>query len=166
MDLPAAVPGTMRSVSRLHIENLLLEAKQSERKRAILRLHEHHEPVQRMVNALIPGTYVPPHKHENPDKVELFNILLGRIAVLHFGDAGDITNIILLEEHGPNRIVDIAPRTYHALLPLEPSAALEIIQGPYDPVTHKQFAPWAPREDAPKAQDYMLHLQSVIDNWR
>ena len=166
MNLSPAEHGAMRSISRLHIENLLLEAKQSERKRAILRLHEHHEPVQRMVNALVPGTYVTPHKHENPDKVELFSIVLGRIAVLHFNDLGDVTNIIVLEERGTERIVDIAPRTYHSLLPLEPSAALEIIQGPYDTATHKQFAPWAPQEGTPKAQDYMLHLQSIVHNWR
>ena len=34
---------------------------QSPRKRTIFRLHEHHEPVQRMVNT------IRPHKHQDPE---------------------------------------------------------------------------------------------------
>lgn len=156
----------IRTITRFQIEDLIAQAKQSPRKRQIYRLHEHHEPVQRMVNALIPGTYVTPHKHENPDKVELFNILAGRLAVLAFDERGEITTVIELDATGTTRIVDIAPRTYHAIIPLEPCAALEIIEGPYDPATHKTFAPWAPLEDNPKASDYLMYLTSIVDNWR
>jgi cupin fold WbuC family metalloprotein len=156
----------LRSISQVEIEELIFQAKQSPRKRAILRLHEHEEPVQRMVNALIPGTYVPPHKHENPDKVELFAILKGKIAILQFNERGDVEVIIKLEAEGNVKIIDIPPRVYHGLLVLEPSAVLEIIQGPYDAATHKYFAPWAPLESDPKAVDYLMYLTSIVDNWR
>lgn len=156
----------MRSISQRDIETLMQRAHSSPRKRAILRLHEHHEPVQRMVNALLPGTYVQPHKHENPDKVELFNILVGKIAAIHFDARGNVQEVFLLEATGETRIVDIPPRTFHTLLALEPSAALEIIQGPYDATTHKTFATWSPAEDSPKAGDYLMYLQSIVDNWR
>ena len=156
----------LRTITRLDIDDLMREARSSQRKRAILRLHRHEEPVQRMVNALLPGTYIAPHKHENPDKVELFNILFGKVAVLQFTELGKVEEIVKLDAQGDIRIVDIAPRTYHTIIPLEPSAALEIIQGPYIAETHKQFASWAPQEGNAKAGDYLMYLTSIVDNWK
>lgn len=156
----------MRAITRLELDNLLAEAKQLPRKRAILRLHEHHEPVQRMVNAILPGSYVTPHKHENPDKVELFSLLLGWVAVVQFNDLGEIVEVQTLSESSPTRLVEIAPRTYHTVIAQEPSAVLEIIEGPYNAETHKKFAPWAPREEHLRARDYLLYLASVVDNWK
>lgn len=156
----------LRTLTIHDIHNLIGIARESPRKRKIFRLHEHYEPVQRMVNALIPGTYIMPHKHETPDKVELFSILVGRCAVLRFADNGSIKEVIVLDEKGTNRIVDIAPRTYHSLIPLEPCAVLEIIQGPYDALTHKQMAPWAPAEGTPHADDYRMYLESLVQKWR
>jgi len=152
----------IRAITQQMIEDLIVQAAASPRKRTIYRLHDHEEPVQRMVNAMIPGTYTPPHKHENPDKVELFSILVGKVAVLHFDDAGRIETVCVLAERGPVKIVDIAPRTYHALVVLEPSAVMEIIQGPYDARTHKQFAPWAPPENTPEAADYLRQIEREV----
>ncbi|MGA8322255.1 MAG: WbuC family cupin fold metalloprotein [Xanthobacteraceae bacterium] len=51
-------------VDAMAIAELLGKAASSERKRAHLLLHGgHHDPVQRMVIALEPGTYVRPHRH-------------------------------------------------------------------------------------------------------
>lgn len=157
--------GHMRAIRQVEIEQLIWQASKSTRKRAILRLHEHEEVVQRMVNAVLPGTYVPPHKHENPDKVELFSILKGQVAVLRFNDIGEIDSVLLLDEHGPIKIVEIPPRTYHSIVALEPSAVLEIIQGPYDVATHKKIADWAPPEDSLKARDYLIYMTSIVENW-
>lgn len=156
----------IRTISQAMLDDLLAQAAASPRKRTIYRLHEHKEPVQRMINALLPGTYTPPHKHENPDKVELFSILIGKIALLHFDEAGGVQQVHILDAAGPLRIADIAPRTYHALVALEPSAALEIIQGPYDARTHKQFAPWAPAENDAGAGDYLRYMEDVVTQWR
>lgn len=156
----------IRSISDTMIEDLMMQAALSERKRAIFRLHQHEEPVQRMVNALIPGTYVRPHKHENPDKTELFAILKGRLAVMQFDISGQVQAVIHLDSEGDVKIVDIAPRVYHAVLALEPSAVLEIIQGPYDAATHKQFAPWAPPEDVPASRDYLAKLETIARTWQ
>ena len=156
---------TLRSITQIEIDDLILQAKKDARKRKIFRLHEHHEPVQRMVNAMVPGTYITPHKHEDPDKVELFNILKGSVAVLQFNETGEVEIVIRLESNGQNKIVDIPPRRYHTLIPLEPSALLEIIQGPYDASSHKRFAPWAPREEDSKANDFLMYLTSIVHNW-
>lgn len=159
---PSAGSSVIRTITQQMLADLIAQAAESPRKRTIYRLHEHEESVQRMVNALVPGTYTPPHKHENPDKVELFTILVGRIALLHFDDAGNVQSIFVLDASGPLKIADIAPRTYHALVALEPSAALEIIQGPYDARTHKQFGPFAPAEDSADAAAYLRWMESEV----
>lgn len=155
----------MRAITQVEIEQLIWQASKSTRKRAILRLHEHEESVQRMVNAVLPGTYVPPHKHETPDKVELFSILKGKVAVLKFNEIGEIDAVLPLDDNGPIKIVEIPPRTYHSIVALKPSAMLEIIQGPYVAFTHKQLAEWAPPEDSPKARDYLIYMTSIVENW-
>ena len=152
----------IRTITRGMIDDLIAEAAQSPRKRTIYRLHDHEDPVQRMVNAMVPGTYTPPHKHENPDKVELFSILVGKIAVIHFSETGDIDDVAVLDAEGAVRVVDIAPRTYHALVVLQPSAAVEIIQGPYNAQTHKQFAAWSPAEGSHEASAYLKQLEQRV----
>jgi cupin fold WbuC family metalloprotein len=154
----------MRVITATEIDALMAEANLQGRRRTILRLHEHEEPVQRMVNAILPGSYIAPHKHENPDKVELFNILRGRVAVLRFSPVGDVDDIVVLEQGGENVIAEIPPRVYHSLVAIEPAALLEIIQGPYEAATHKKIAPWAPEEDNYYARDFYLYLESIVHN--
>lgn len=152
----------LRTIDQVFITNMMYQAAESPRRRAIYRLHEHHEPVQRMINAILPGSYIPPHKHEDPDKVELFAILTGRAACLRFDNTGIIDQVVVLDADGPNRVVDIPPRTWHTLVALTPSALVEIIQGPYEASTHKRFAPWAPQEDMPGAAEYLRQLEAAI----
>lgn len=156
------MPAALRAISQHMIDDLLVQAAQSPRLRAIYRLHEHEEPVQRMINAIMPGSYVQPHKHENPDKVELFAILKGCVACLQFDPQGNLQLVVMLDASGSNRVVDIPPRTYHSLIALEPAALVEIIQGPYDATSHKQFAAWAPAEGSPNAVEYLRQLEAQV----
>ena len=153
----------MRTITETMIDDLIKAAYESPRKRTIYRLHEHEEPVQRMINAVIPGTYVTPHQHGNPPKVELISILKGRVAVLEFTENGSISKVHFLEENGPTKIIDIAPGEYHSMVALEPSAVLEIVQGPFNPETHKQFAEWAPLEGQPNTKAYLHQLEEKIE---
>lgn len=152
----------MRTISQEDITRLIEEAGQSERKRTILRLHEHEEPVQRMVNALVPGTYVTPHRHAAPPKVELIAILRGTVAVLKFAETGDVAEVYVLEENGETPVVEIAPGEIHNMVALTPSAVLEIVQGPYDPATHKQFAAFAPVEGRDGTGDYLASIERIV----
>jgi cupin fold WbuC family metalloprotein len=138
----------MRPIDHSLLDTLITEAEASPRKRAIYRFHEHEEPVQRMLNAVRDDSYVQPHRHANPDKVELFVALSGRLLALTFDDEGHVLNHFVLDPQGPVMGCEIPPRTYHAVLALDPVAvALEIIEGPYDAATHKQFATWAPADE-------------------
>lgn len=152
----------MRTITQQMIIELIDAAKEAPRKRTMYRLHEHEEPVQRMVNALVPGTYVAPHQHGNPPKVELISILRGHVAVLKFSETGELTEIHHVQEDGPTQIVDIAPGEFHSMVALGDSAVLEIGQGPYVAETHKQFATWAPLEGEDGAADYLRQLETKI----
>ena len=67
------------------IKPLTIKAANSVRKRTNYNFHKRNDdPLQRMLNVLQPGTYVQPHKHENPDKRETFIILQGRLLIILF----------------------------------------------------------------------------------
>ena len=152
----------MRPITDELIQGMIQQAAASPRGRVPYNFHEPHEPVQRMINALIPGTYVTPHKHEDPDKVELIAVLSGRAAMLHYDADGAIEQIFIMDADGPVRGVDIPARVYHNFVALTPCAVLEIIQGPYNPDTHKKFAPWAPKEGTAETAAYLAQLERVI----
>ncbi|MBC6935661.1 MAG: cupin fold metalloprotein, WbuC family [Chloroflexi bacterium] len=152
----------MRPITQQLIDSLIAQAAESPRRRVPYNFHRYDEPVQRMINAILPGSYITPHKHENPDKVELIAPLVGRAALVHFSDSGDVQQIFILDPNGSTRGVDIPPRVYHNFVALTPCAVLEIIQGPYHPDTHKQFAPWAPHEGTPEAVAYLRGLEEQI----
>src|SRR5512135_3241983 len=78
----------MRPITQEMIDDLITQAAQSPRKRVPYNCHEYHETVQRMINAIVPGSYVTPHKHENPDKVELIAPLTGRAAMVQYSNSG------------------------------------------------------------------------------
>lgn len=152
----------MRPITQQLLDDLLQQAARDPRGRIPYRFHEHHEPVQRMLNAITPGSYVTPHKHENPDKVELIAVLTGTAVMFEYSDTGDITEMHRMEVTGPVRGVDIPPRVYHNFVAVTPCVVLEIIQGPYHAETHKKFAPWAPLEGTPESLAYLALLESRI----
>jgi cupin fold WbuC family metalloprotein len=153
----------MRVLSHEFLLDLLEQARQSPRQRINYNLHEAHDTVQRMLNVMQPGTYVTPHKHENPDKVELITPLIGRVAAFHFDAEGNVNAHYVLQADSGLRVVDIPPRTYHAFYALEPAVILEIIQGPYEAATHKKFAPWAPMEGGEGTGAYLARLMAMVE---
>jgi cupin fold WbuC family metalloprotein len=146
------------------IDNVSHKAKQSTRRRMNYNFHLNHEdPLHRLLNAMEPGTYVQPHKHENPDKFEIFLALRGRFVVFTFDDEGNITDHIILDAQQGNYGVEIAARTYHTLVSLESgSVAYEVKAGPYSASTSKDFAPWAPAEGDKAVQDYLQNLLTAV----
>lgn len=152
----------MKPITDALIAQVAEAAAASPRRRMNHDFHEAHEVVQRMLNALRDDSYVRPHRHADPDKVEAFMALSGRFLCVTFDDEGAVTGHAVLDPAGPTRGAEIPPRTWHSLLALDPVAvAFEIIQGPYDPATHKSFASWAP-EDAEEGLAYMRALRDRL----
>ena len=138
----------MIKINEAFISIVSQKAKESPRKRINFNFHkEDTATLQRMLNAMEPGTYIRPHKHENPDKVEAFFALRGRILIVEFDNKGKITEHIILDAKKGNFGAEIAARTWHTVISLESgSVAYEVKDGPYDVRIDKFFAPWAPKE--------------------
>ena len=130
------------------IQPISEKAQKSSRKRHIYNFHKYAEdPFQRMINAIEPYSYIQPHKHENPDKREVFFILKGKILVVEFDNDGKITEHIVLEAKTENVAVEIPEATWHCIISLaKGSVTYEAKDGPYNPENDKIFAPWAPKE--------------------
>jgi cupin fold WbuC family metalloprotein len=142
------------------ITEVIKEAKSSKRKRINYNFHKTYDArVQRMLNVMEPGTYVQPHKHENPDKVEAFIILKGKALVVEFNDNGDIITYCVISAGEGTYGAEIAPRVWHCILPLElDTVVYEAKDGPYSALTDKHFATWAPKEGEKECDQYYKAL--------
>lgn len=136
----------MKRITRLDLASLAAEAQAAPRRRKNLNLHASlDDPVQRLLNALEPGTYVRPHRHATPAKWELMTVVSGRAVLLALSDDGVVQERVDLDHDNP--IVEIPPATWHMLAALEPGTVLlEVKPGPYGPTTPADFADWAPAE--------------------
>lgn len=146
----------MIKINEQFIEETSRIAKTAKRKRMNYNFHkEDAATLQRMLNAMEPGTYIQPHKHEDPDKTEAFFVLRGRILLIEFEDDGTISDHIILDAKNGNYGGEIAPGTWHTLISLEAnSVAYEVKDGPYDQKVDKNFASWAPSEGDESCQIY------------
>ncbi|PRZ02238.1 WbuC family cupin fold metalloprotein [Marinilabilia salmonicolor] len=155
----------MKLIDESLLDALSAEAGSSDRKRKNLNYHFGDADVlQRMLNAFEPGTYVRPHKHENPAKREVFILLRGRLMMFFFDDTGRVTHRQLLDPEAGKYAVEIAPGEWHMAVSLEAGTVVyEVKDGPYDPSSDKQFAPWAPAEGTQDADVWLEKL--MVDHF-
>lgn len=146
------------------LNGLTQKANQSPRRRLNHNFHEElADPINRMLNALEPGTYIQPHKHENPDKREVFIVLRGSLVVVFFDDSGNPNEFVLLDPENGNYGVEVPVGAWHSLFALEAGTVIyEVKDGPYSPLDDKNFASWAPREGEPECEAY---LKMMIDRY-
>jgi cupin fold WbuC family metalloprotein len=150
----------LKIVSDHLLNELSQKAASSPRLRLNLNFHEDlADPVNRMLNAFEPGTYIQPHKHENPDKREVFIVLSGKLVMVIFDDSGNPSDFILLDPQKGTYAIEIPPRTWHTVISLESGTVVyEIKDGPYIQAVDKDFAPWAPKEGDQNCAEYLTRL--------
>ncbi len=138
----------MTRIDAAGLEELSSSAREGGRLRANRNLHpDLGDPVQRMLNAFEPGTYVRPHRHLEPPKWELFLALSGAAVCLTFDDTGTVTERCEIRAGGPVIGLEIPAGAWHSVAALGPGTVLfELKPGPYSPLADKDFAPWAPAE--------------------
>ncbi len=155
----------MIAIDRSLVSSVTEKAVDSPRLRKNFNFHtDFADPVNRMLNAFEPGTYVRPHKHESPDKCEVFILLTGRAAAIRFDDSGSIVEHVVLDNANGIYGVEFAPREWHMIISLASGTVLyEVKPGPYAPLTDKNFAPWAPAEGSPETGNYLASLIAALD---
>ena len=74
------------------------QARTDDRLRKNYNFHERpDDPVNRLLNALEPGSYLPAHRHLNPAKDEAIVVLRGSVASFIFDDRGEIAECAVID---------------------------------------------------------------------
>ena len=155
----------MKIINKQLLDETTERAKQSPRLRMNYNFHESlDDPINRLLNALEPDTYLCPHRHCNPDRDEMFLLLRGKVAVFLFDDYGGITDMLMLNPLDGCYGAEIQSGIWHGLLALESgSIVYEIKQGPFAPLTPENMAPWAPSADNAKGvKEFLVKLKKYI----
>jgi len=154
----------MQKITESLLNETLEKAQSSPRKRINHNFHSSlDENYQRMLNCLLPGTYLRPHRHKDPPKNESFIVLKGKLVVFEFDNSGKIIDYIVLDAEKGNYGVDFQPDTWHSVVAITPCVVFESKDGPYSPLNDKDFASWAPMEGSPEAENYIQKLLNHIE---
>jgi len=138
------------------------EAAASPRRRKNRNFHPRDDhPGHRLLNALMADTYIPPHRHLDPNKDETYVVLRGLIGLVLFDDSGTVVRTAKVGAGGAAIGVDVAHGTWHTAIALADNTVfLEAKAGPYLPFTEAERAPWAPAENSPEAAAYLERLKA------
>jgi len=157
----------IQAITSSLLDDLLSRAAVSPRRRAIHCLHEGDwEHCHRMLNALTPGTYVRPHRHDSDHQSEAFILLRGRLALLLFDEDGNVnfTHSRILSPTAGLFGMDIPPRLWHSLVALEDAVIYEVKGHPaggYVQERDKNFAMWSPEEGSAESEAYLQKMEEV-----
>lgn len=134
--------GAGKRLTRSALDDLAGAAQASPRGRSHLLWHpEPQDPVQRLLIALQPGTYIRPHCH--PEQWELLMMIAGEVELLGFDADGTLTERLPLAANGDCVGMELPPGHWHTLRVTAPASLLEIKPGP---LRAASFADWAPAE--------------------
>jgi cupin fold WbuC family metalloprotein len=160
---PAATKSCHEAVAFLDrdlVQRKAYDASRSLRRRDIHVFHRgDDDPLQRMLNAIQPGSYIRPHRHLDPPKSESVILLQGMLGYVSFRDDGmpQDDSFLLLDLDRGVLGCDIRPGVWHTIFALVPDTVVfEVKPGPYSPANDKDFAPWAPEEFIPASREQSL----------
>ncbi len=115
------------------LNKVTAEAEASPRLRMNFNLHESLDAkAQRLINVLLPGTPLPIHRHKHT--AETYVLLRGKMFVIFYDDLGGQVERYLLDPAQGNYGVQIPKGQWHTVEVIEPSAILEVKDGPYTPL--------------------------------
>ena len=72
------------------LDQVVKEARASERRRMNFNFHQLEDPANRMLNAIEPESYIRPHRHLEPPRDEAFFVMRGKGVVVLFNDDGSV----------------------------------------------------------------------------
>jgi len=143
---------------------LCAQSRSSPRRRAHHALHQSDtDLVHRLFVAIQPDSYVPAHRHLDPNKSETLVVLRGRLGFLEFDDLGAILVQQILCPQDDSWGITIPAGNWHSLIALQPDTLFfEAKAGPYLALTENERAPWAPPEGSPEPALALARLASLF----
>lgn len=121
----------MKIIDSELLDGICKQAKENPRLRMNYNLHtELDEPVQRLLNALEPGTEIPVHRHRHSD--ETYLVIRGSLFVILFDENKKLLNKVLLDPKEGTYGVSVPAGQWHSIEVLESDTVIfEIKEGPY-----------------------------------
>lgn len=115
------------------MDDLMTKAQASPRLRMNLDLRTTpDDQSQRMLNAMLPGTVLPIHRHTTSTEVVV--MLRGRMDEIFFDDQGHETSRFHLDSTTGNCALSIPLGMWHTVEVFEPTVIFEAKDGPYAPL--------------------------------
>lgn len=116
------------------MENLLVQAMESPRLRMSLDLRTSpDDQSQRILNALLPGTVLPIHRHKA--SAETVILLKGNMDEIFYDEEGRETGRVHLNQKEGCHGAQIPQGAWHSIEVHEPSVIMEAKDGAYQPLT-------------------------------
>lgn len=138
-------------ISKDLLDNLFEQAKENPRLRQNLDLRTSSaDTSQRMLNALLPGTVVPIHRH--PQSTENVFLLCGKIVEVICDENGNEVERILLDPTVGNYGCVVPQGAWHTVEVLEPSVIYEAKDGKYGEDGSETFDAFKSKETENKEQ--------------
>lgn len=154
----------IRLISQELLHRVSIEAKASSRLRKNLNFHQLDESLcHRLLNAIEPDSYIPPHRHSDPEKDETIILLQGRLGVVFFNERGKVTQAAILSPGDDAVGVNIPHGAFHTLVSMESGTVFfESKAGPYRALADDERAPWAPGEGSDESAAYLAELRKIL----
>ena len=156
----------MQFITNELIERTLQRAKESPRQRMNHNFHaDEADAVNRLLNAMHRGTFIPVHRHLNPSLSESGVVLRGRIGIIIYDSEGRIVDSRVVGAGTDVCGFDIEAGVWHGLVVLEDNTVIyEVKQGPYTPISAENVAPWSPAADNHTAQrEFVKALEDLFE---
>lgn len=105
----------MKLITEELLDTVTSQAKENSRLRMNYNFHASMDaPIHRLLNALEPGTYLPPHRHT--DKEETYLVLRGSLLAFFYDDAGNVTDKVCLNPSEGKYGLEIPSNTWHSII--------------------------------------------------
>ena len=134
-------------------EALLFLAERNPRKRAREVVGVSQEGACIILNVVLPGSYIRPHKHENSQIPDTLRVLEGVFKLFIFDDEGVVTDTTLVSK---KKEVKMPTNTWHTIVALAPCAFSESKR---EFGKKEIFPSWAPKEETPEGETYLEELR-------
>lgn len=121
------------------LDSITQKAKENPRLRMNHNLHDSLDSkVQRLFNALEPGTVLPIHRHQNTD--ETYILIRGKIEVIFYDDDKNVIDKFIMCQEEGNFGVHIPKGTWHTIEIMESGSVIfEVKEGPYQPISENDI---------------------------
>ena len=148
------------------LDETCAEGRRSRRLRMNRNFHRStDEAVNRLLNAMHRGSYIPVHRHLSPERSESCVVLRGRAGLTIYDGEGRVAARRIAGPDCDCKGFDLEAGVWHGLTVLEDDTVLfEVKQGPFAPLTPGNVAPWSPSpDDAGAVTRFLERLEAELE---